>query len=263
MSNRTKKSSVNPILYILLIISAIAFVVSGFMLFSTISKGKKEQAVFEQLSPTVNQVESVVENDNKTNPLKDHYINLKKQNDDFIGWIKIDGTLLDYPVMHTPENPEYYLRRTFDKSYSVSGTPFMEAICTLDDNAIMIYGHHMNNGTMFATLHNYKDKTFWENHKTISFDTLEEMRTYEIVSVFYTEVKEVNDTESFKYYQYIGNLPDEKFEEYCKNIKAVSLYDTDINLTAEDKLITLSTCSYHHEYGRFVVVARLKDTQKF
>ena len=260
---KTKKHSSKPILYILLIVSAIAFVISGFMLFSTIIKGKKEQAVFDQLSPAVNQIEYTEESGSESNPLAEYYFGLKEKNSDFIGWIKIDGTQLDYPVMHTPENPEYYLRRTFDKSYSLSGTPFMDAVCTLDDNAVMVYGHHMNNGTMFAALHNYKDESFWKSHKTIVFDTVEERRTYEIVSAFYTEVKEVNDTASFKYYKYIGNLSAEDFDYYCRNIKAASIYDTGVEIAADDKLITLSTCSDHHEYGRLVVVARLKDTQKF
>lgn len=260
MNNKTKKKVSNYIFYILMFIFASVFVFSAFMLFSNISKGKKEQAVFDEMSQAVHQLEENTTTEDDSNLLAEHYSSLKEQNEDFIGWVKIEGTALDYPVMHTPRNPEYYLRRSFDKSYAISGTPFMDAECTLDDNAVMIYGHHMKNGTMFAPLHNFKDKAFWEDHKNIYLDTVDERRTYEIVSAFYTEV---DDNQAFPYYSYIGNLSAEDFEYYCDNVMRLSLYDTGAVITAEDKLITLSTCSYHHEYGRLVVVARLTDTEPF
>ena len=260
MKNKKKSTKV---LYLLMILSAVVFVVSSIMLLVGITKAQKEQAVFDEMIQDVKKLEQNENTIDSNQLIAQHYSKLKLQNNDFAGWIKIEGTQLDYPVMHTPTNAEYYLRRSFDKSYSISGTPFMDANCSFDSNAVMIYGHYMKNGTMFATLHNYKDKAFFDEHSTILLDTITERRTYKIVSAFYTEVKAVDDNESFKYYKYIGDLSVEDFEYYIKNVKDCSLYDTGVNIENDDKLLTLSTCSYHHEYGRFVVVAKLVNVEKF
>lgn len=244
----------------LMVVFAAVFAVSAFMFAKTWLQGQKEQDVFEDL--TVN-MPQMVEGDvtaEDTETLLAYYNRLHEQNSDFVGWIKIPDTKLDYPVMHTPKNPEYYLRRTFDGSYAISGTPFMDAACNVDSRLVMIYGHHMNNGTMFATLHNYKNKSYWEQHPQLRFDTLTEIRTYDIIAAFYTEIRYDAEREGlFEYYKYIGDVTDERFEEYVKGVASSAMYDTDIAVTMDDKLITLSTCSYHSDEGRFVLVAKLKD----
>ena len=254
-----KKKKSGGLMTVLMVVFAAVFAVSAFMFAKTWLQGQKEQDVFEDL--TVN-MPQMVEGDvtaEDTETLLAYYNRLHEQNSDFVGWIKIPDTKLDYPVMHTPKNPEYYLRRTFDGSYAISGTPFMDAACNVDSRLVMIYGHHMNNGTMFATLHNYKDKTYWEDHKELRFDTVDSLRTYEIVSAFYTEVDPTGENGEFDYYNYNGDVSDEDFATYAQNIKAMSMYDTGVEIGNDDRLVTLSTCSYHHENGRFVLVARLKD----
>ena len=98
---------------------------------------------------------------------------LFEQNEDFIGWIKIDGTKIDYPVMQSPNNPDYYLKHSFEKAYSDYGVPYIDEACATGiSNNLVIYGHHMKNGTMFSDLCNYTDADFCKEHPIINFDTL-------------------------------------------------------------------------------------------
>ena len=122
---------------------------------------------------------------------------------------------------------------------------------------IPLYGHHMKNETMFGTLPKYADKEYWEQHKTICFDTLYEHGEYEVISAFYGKAIAKGDT-GFRYYQYTDLTDPAVFDEYMEQVNAAAIYDTGITAEYGDELITLSTCSYHTENGRFVVVAKKK-----
>lgn len=190
------------------------------------------------------------------------YVDLYNQNPDIIGWIKIEGTNINYPVMHTPEEPEFYLRKNFEKEYSLSGTPFMDGISDIFAPTCnwTIYGHHMKDGTMFMDVTKYADHEFYEEHKIIEFDTIYKetgQHKYEVIAAFYAEIKDV-DEGGFKYYQYAGITTEESFNEYVDGVKADSVYDTGIDAEYGEQLITLSTCSYHvdDKRGRFAVVAK-------
>ena len=123
---------------------------------------------------------------------------------------------------------------------------------------IIIYGHHMNDGSMFAGLMKYKEQSFWEEHKTISFDTLTDRCEYEVVAVFKTVVY-TDSAESFRYYQFTDAENEAEFDEYIAKCKELALYDTGISAEYGDKLITLSTCEYSRNNGRLVVVAKRVD----
>ena len=173
-----------------------------------------------------------------------------------MGWIKIDDTRVDYPVMWTPDDPEFYLRRNFQKEDSVAGTPFLDAASTMPGSSNwLIYGHNMKNGTMFHDTLKYEDKAFYDGHKTIHFDTLEGEGLYEIVAVCYTQIYEEN-AQVFKYYQYASIVDEASFDAYVQGVKALSIYDTGVTPVWGDQLITLSTCEYSVEDGRFIIVAR-------
>ena len=188
---------------------------------------------------------------------REKYAALFAQNNDFIGWIKIDGTNVNYPVMQTPNKPDFYLKRSFDKTYSDCGVPYIDEACmTGISNNLVIYGHHMNDGSMFSTLTKYKSKEFWESHKYITFDTLTDKQNYEVIAAFKTVVY-TDNADSFKYYQFVNAETAEEFNAYIGKCKELSLYDTGLNAEYGDKLITLSTCEYSRTNGRFVVVARL------
>ena len=189
------------------------------------------------------------------------YVELYKMNSDIIGWIKIEGTNINYPVMQTQDDPEFYLRRNFDKEYSISGTPFMDASSDIFIPTCnwMIYGHHMKDGTMFRDVTKYANRDFYEEHKIIEFDTIYKggQGKYEVIAAFYAEIKNADDN-SFKYYQYAGITTEESFNEYVAGVKAKSVYDTGVEAEYGDQLITLSTCNYHvgDGRGRFAVVAK-------
>ena len=178
-------------------------------------------------------------------------------NQDMVGWIEIPGTDVSYPVVQTPEDPNFYLRRDFtDKQYATCGTIYVRESCDVfepSDN-VTIYGHNMSNGTMFADLHGYEDKAFWQSHKEIWFDTLYEYHTYEVFAVFISSAK--LDEGAFPYHLFEDADDQEEFDEFVANCKELSLYDTGITPEFGDKLITLSTCDKSIEEGRFVVVAR-------
>ena len=184
------------------------------------------------------------------------YTALKEGNPDFFGWIYIEGTQINYPVMHTPDDPEYYLRRAMDGSYSISGVPFLDGACYEGCGNYIVYGHHMNEGTMFADLLNYANQEFWEEHPTLRFDTLDALAGYEIVAAFYSKAYTSKDQGVFRYYQYNDLTEPAVFEEFVTRLKAAALYDTGIVPEYGDQLLTLSTCNYHTNNGRFVVAAR-------
>ncbi len=190
------------------------------------------------------------------------YEALYQKNPDLAGWLWIDGTKLNYPVMFTPEDPEYYLYRSFNGKKSVSGVPFIGAGSSPDGTNITIYGHNMKNGTMFAALLKYAEEDFWREHPMICFDNLYEENRYEVIGAFYSRVSDHEESGDFHYYQYPELDTPELFEEYYRQVKAASLYDTGAEAEYGDQLLTLSTCSYHTKDGRFVVVAKKADKEE-
>ena len=178
-----------------------------------------------------------------------------ERNPDFAGWLLIEGTKIDYPVMYSPKEPDFYLTHDFDRNGSSSGVPYIGKTCSLYCDNIILYAHNMKNGTMFAGLLKYGEESYYKEHPVIRFDTLMEDGTYDIISVFRERVHYQDEVDVFRYYNFCGDLSRTEFEEYISQIKALSLYDTGKTAVYGQKLLTLSTCSYHTENGRFVVVA--------
>lgn len=187
----------------------------------------------------------------------EHMAELYEQNPDIVGWIRIDGTKLDYPVMYTPEDEEKYIRADFEGKLDLAGTPFIDKDCTMDPESqnLLIYGHNMKDGTAFHTLFDYMQKKFLQEHPTIYFSTLYEERTYEVLAMFHDEIYTVNSTH-FKFYEFIDPETEEEFQKGIDYFKKRSIYKTNLDVEYGDKLLTLVTCSYHTTFGRFVVVAR-------
>ena len=178
-------------------------------------------------------------------------------NPDMVGWVKINDTVINYPVMQTKKIPDYYLNHDFYKNESVYGCPYVQANCDVDapsDNVI-IYAHHMNDGSMFAGLENYRSKDYWSSHKTISFDTLNKKASYDILAVFAVPVDE-SDKNTFKFYEFVNAYDSEHYSTFISKCKALSFYETGISAKQGDKLLTLATCEYTNNNGRLVVVAK-------
>ena len=188
--------------------------------------------------------------------------NLYLENSDMVGWIQIEGTRIDYPVMQTPADPNYYLKHDFEKNYTDYGCPFMQADCDAlapSDNLI-IYGHNMKNGSMFADLAKYGSKDFWQAHKTVWFDTELGSSAYEIFAVIHTTVQ-AESADAFPFYRFVNAASPEEFADYVSACKARVLYDTGISAEYGDKLLTLSTCDNITDNGRLLVIAKQTKTE--
>lgn len=186
------------------------------------------------------------------------YAALYQENEDLVGWLSIEGTGIDYPVLQC-EDDEYYLHHDFYGEDSKYGCLYVREQADLDGGTnFIIYGHNMRDGAMFGDLDLYLKESFFREHPTISFDTLYEERVYEIVAVFRSQVYHADD-EVFKYYQFYEADTREEFEDFYRNIKALSIYDTGVEAEFGDTFLTCSTCAYHVEDGRFVVVAKRRQ----
>ncbi len=187
----------------------------------------------------------------KVSELKEKYPNL-------VGWIKIDGTNIDYPVMQWTDN-EHYLTYKYDGTKSNLGSIYLhkDADVNKPSSNFIIYGHNITTGVMFNELLDYKKQSFYNDHKIIHFTTEDKDAEYEIVSVFTSKV--YNDNENvFKYYKFINASNEAEYNDYISNVKRLSLYNTGVGAKYGDQLITLTTCEYSQKNGRIVVVAREK-----
>ena len=175
-----------------------------------------------------------------------------EKNSDFVGWICIDGTNINYPVMQTPDDPDYYLKHSFEHEYSDYGVPYLDEACVLgESNNYVIYGHHMKNGSMFYDLDGYADPEFCKEHPVIRFDTLSGFGKYEVIAVFRFNT----ERDKFRYDQGV-NMTEEEYGQYIEQVHERELYSTGKTAQYSDQLLTLSTCEYTYRNGRLVVVAR-------
>lgn len=177
-------------------------------------------------------------------------------NPDLVGWISVEGTHIDYPVVQSAANQaDYYLKRDFYGKRSSHGCIYAREQCDIlkpSDN-ITIYGHRMNDLTMFGDLGKFKRQSFWEEHRYVRFDSLWERGTYEIIAVFQTQAA---GEDYFSYHTFVDAADEAEFREFWERCKALALFDTGLEAKFGDKLITLSTCDYHEDNGRLVVVAK-------
>ena len=228
---------------------------------------RQTEELYEKLAQQADSSKSEPQSDTKAedsqkNHSKNHSLGintkiqkLQQQNEELVGWLKIDGTVIDYPVMQTATDNDYYLTHDFDQSTNSNGSIFMDERCdivTPTTNTI-IYGHNMKNGSMFAQLKKFSqnDETY-KKSKYFWIFTPEKNYRYEIISAYTTGVN--SDT----YTLFKG--PGEEFEKYLEKIKGYSEIKTDAEgLNMKDKIITLSTCT-GNEATRYVVQGKRVDT---
>ena len=169
-------------------------------------------------------------------------------NDDFVGWLCIPGTDINYPVMHTTDDPERYLRRNFDGEYSESGVPFLDFRCSLDSDNLIIYGHNMMNGTMFAELRGYVNEVFCNEHPIIEFQTETACNQYKVFAV--VQVKS-ND----EWYRFITAEKEEDFNKGVEKITGMALFTNGDIPAYGRQLLTLSTCYDSAHNGRLLIIS--------
>lgn len=218
--------------------------------YDSLSQLKKDVDITEQ-SYTI-----TVETQKDIPPILAKYETLYKKNKKLIGWLKIDDTNIDYPVMQTVNN-EYYLDHNFNQEYDKNGSLFLDKDCNaaFPNTNMIIYGHHMKSGKMFGNLNYYSKESYYKEHPCIQFDTIYEEGVYDIMYVFRSRIYN-EDEVVFKYYQFMDVNSEDEFYSAMDEMSRMSLYDTGVTADYGDKLITLSTCDSSEQDGRFVVVAK-------
>lgn len=188
------------------------------------------------------------------------YAKLYGENQDFVGYISIDEFNLNLPVVQTNNN-DTYLKKNFYGSTTKYGCPFVDYLNNMSYNHLdmntVIYGHHMNNGTIFGALDKYKTITGYKKAPVISFNTLYKNYQWKIIAVFITNGHSKDDNNYLFPYTFTNLSSESKMSAYLSEIAQRSLYDTGVDVLPSDKLLTLSTCSHEFEDARLVVVARL------
>lgn len=229
---------------------------SGFMVLKELLTKQKEKKEFDELAELV-----VMEDDTtgihlpEKQPEEKRRRNLSKlftKNKDCIGWLYILDTAVNYPVMYTPNEPQKYLKKNFDGAYSFSGVPFLDARCETDSDNLILYGHNMRNGTMFAGLRGYREQTFYKSHPVIEFETANECGIYSVFAVMTVNIDN-------RWYRFIDTDIPEEYKKYIDKAKAASLYDTGITPEYGEQILTLSTCTGLARDNRLLVLAVKKE----
>ncbi len=258
----------NKIKYLILsILLVVIIATSSYYILSNLLNQNSENNEFKNLKEIAEIIEDknnsietpqLTNDDEKSeNNVIYHYINLnvlKTKNSDLVGWIKIDNTNIDYPVM---QKGDFYLHKNFNKNNSQLGTPFLAEQCNLEssDN-IIIYGHHIKTGLMFADIDKYKNYNFYKNHKYIKFYTLENEETKENLYEICFAFKTVANSNGFNYYSYTKLDNNDYFSNFVEGCRNIELYNTYVETRLGDKFLTLSTCEYSQKDGRMVIVGR-------
>ena len=244
---------------------AVCVLLLGVSLFQVISHyagAQKAEKEFTELAQIVEQTEDTPEEEpageeqEVISPLE-RYAELFAMNNDMAGWIRIEDTQINYPVMYTPDNPDYYLKHNFEGKDDNKGNPFVSADASIDpmDQNIVIFGHNVSDGSQFGDLDAYLDKKFYKKHPVITFDTIYETGQYQIVAVVKTHVKE-KDESGFRYYWFRNYKNRKEFQNLLDFVEENRVYDTGEHLIYGDTTIMLSTCEYTVNNGRLVVIAK-------
>ena len=254
-----KKRKRTVLICSLVAVFCLGYVFFYYYLYEKNSNEYEHLASLKTLEQTTNNqvhINYTQEEEKKELVVLEKYKKLFSQNKSLIGWIKIDDTNIDYPVMQTVNN-EYYLKHNYNQEYDKNGSIFLDKDCDITNPGtnMIIYGHHMSSGKMFGKLDLYSSKEYYEKHPIIQFDTIYEEGRYQIMYVFRSRIYN-EDEIVFKYYQFFDASTPEEFDSHMNEMAKLSLYNTGVTATYGDKLITLSTCDRSEQDGRFVVVAK-------
>ncbi len=255
-----------PFFYVLIaifVVSLIGFSVNFYREYSA-DKALKEQQEALKNQMTESEIKEPVKNE-----ILPKFQELYKGNNDFVGWLTIDDTKIDYPVMQLIEDENYYMSHDYEKKENINGSLVLDSDSVAGVGAkefdyengkkpstnLIIHGHTMKSGEMFGDLSDYENEDYMKEHKIIKFSSLYEEREYEVISVFRSQVYNKSD-EVFKFYKFFEAETYEEFDYWYSNIKQMSVFDTGVEAKFGDEFITLTCCAYHVEDGRFVVVAK-------
>ncbi|HCS73519.1 MAG TPA: SrtB family sortase [Clostridiales bacterium] len=180
---------------------------------------------------------------------KERYLSLIEINKDVVGWISIPNTVIDYPVVQAEDN-NFYLRRNIHGEKATAGTIFMDykSNALAEGGHIILYGHHMRNGTMFKDLVKYKEEDFFQNHENIQYNTLTKEMEWEVFSVYISKADF-----NYRLTEFSSEM---KYLEFLHKLEDKSMFKKEIELSEDDQILTLSTCTYEYDDARLVVHAR-------
>ena len=238
---------------IMRIITVLLFCVmifSGVMIVREKLRAQREIDEFDETDAATD-IDTTVESAPETEPAPIFKRNLQPvfdQNPDCVGWVCIENTTVDYPVMFTPDSPQKYLRKSFSGSYSISGTPFLNDNGGLDFDNLIIYGHNMKNGTMFSDIVGYVEPAYRDANPIVEFETAAGLKCYEVFAVL--QVKNVDS-----WYGFTNAENAEVFDSLVTDIKGRAMYDTGITPEYDQQLLTLSTCYGPKSDDRLIVIA--------
>lgn len=198
----------------------------------------------------------------KVKPVID-FKQLSAINQDVCAWLKIPGTTVDYPVLYRVGDNEFYLHKDLYQKYSSYGSLYFAQGCIpIQENvSLLVYGHHMKDGSMFAELMHYKQKKYYKNHSYIYLYTPDYNYQYQIASVIFTDISKENP-DALYCDHYIDMSNTATFQEFVQEVEKRKLYNTNVALLPGDQLLMLSTCEYSSKNGRLVVIARQTATKE-
>ena len=240
---------------ILTFLFIILFIISIIYITFSLINSNKNKSLYKDIEITTSKDDEIYSKVVTENMQK--VINLKQENEDIIGWIQIDNTIIDYPVLQATDN-NYYLTRNYKKEKSKYGSIFAKSECDIKNNNsnVIIYGHNMKDEQMFNTLLKYENKNFYDEHKEIKIATESEESKYSIISVFKSRVFYQDEKDVFRYYNYTKFDNEEEYNTFIKKCKEIQLYDTGVSAQYGEQLVTLITCEYSQVNGRMIVVAK-------
>lgn len=260
------------ILLILMVIFAAVFIYSGATLALELTQRERDDETFDELAelimlpeatvedvsvfdtsvPLNNNIdESDIQSENNNEPQIYHKRNLLpiiEKNPDCAGWIYIEDTEINYPVMYTPKDPHKYIDLSFDLKSSSYGVPFIEDKCSPNGEHVVIYGHNMKNGSMFAAIKLYRDRAFFDSHSVIEYETPEGCKTYSVLAI--CMVKASDD-----WYSYLEFDDEEEFEQKLSAVLKSAIHKADFEVHFGKQIITLSTCQGSDKNERYILIA--------
>lgn len=191
------------------------------------------------------------------------YQEIHAENEDLVGWLEIEGTVINYPVLQSDNetDSQFYLTHSFAKKKDKNGSLFMDYRNDFvdRDTNLIIYGHNMKSGAMFGSLKKYLEKGYLEAHNRIRFDTIYERGTYEVIGAFLSEVS-YQDEYTFRYYNFLNANNESEFEAFRVNVMQLdALKKGTLDAKYGDQLLTLSTCSSYTDEGRMFIIAKKVD----
>ena len=255
---KEKRMKIKKQYIVLSIIFFISILIISFKLYERYMDSKSNKQIREELNEIFEKNEENISNEEKELTKTQKLEELKKINTDIVAILEIEGTNINYPVLQTTDN-SYYMTHNYKKEESKDGSLFLDKDYNWDltSTNFLIYGHNNIGSTeMFVELMKFREKSFYDEHKIIKLTTNEEEAEYEIISVFLSRVFYKHETDVFRYYYFINANNEQEFNDYVQNAKKASLYNIDATAKYGDKLLTLSTCSYHTKNGRLAVVAK-------